>query len=169
MQRIIIIGPCGAGKSTLSTMLAAKLGLPLYHMDKLNWQPGWIESSKDDIRERLKSILSTDRWMIDGNYSGTLAERINHADTIIYLDFPIRLCLWRVMKRVWHYRGRTRPDMTEDCPERFDFAFMLYLMQWNIGSRPKTEALVHGHEAKTVRLRNPAELDRWLAVLPDAG
>lgn len=161
MQRIIVIGPCGAGKSTLATMLAARLGLPLYHMDKLNWRPGWVESSKAEIRGRLATILSTERWIIDGNYSGTLAERIARADTIIYLDFPIRLCLWRVMKRVWRYRGRTRPDMTSDCPERFDFAFILYLLRWNSGPRPKTEALLCGHEAKLIRLTSPAELLRW--------
>lgn len=162
MQRVLIIGPCGSGKSTLARSLAPQLGLPLHHMDQLNWRSGWVESSKDDIRERLGAILASSRWLIDGNYSGTLAQRVEAADTIIYLDFPITLCLWRVLRRIWTYRGTTRPDMTEGCPERLDIAFLFYLARWNNGPRPKTEALLAPHIAKVIRLRRPSELDQWL-------
>ena len=64
MQRVLIIGPCGAGKSTLASVLGPKLGLPVFHMDQLNWQPGWVESSKDEIRQKLAAITATDRWLI---------------------------------------------------------------------------------------------------------
>ncbi len=63
MQRLLVIGPCGAGKSTLSNVLGKKLDLPVFHMDQLNWRPGWIESSKDEIRARLADIVATERWM----------------------------------------------------------------------------------------------------------
>jgi adenylate kinase family enzyme len=165
MQRVLIIGPCGSGKSTLARELGPKLGLPVYHMDKLNWKPGWVESSKDEIRERLAAITATDHWLIDGNYGGTLEPRLERADAVLYLDFPIRLCVMRMLGRVWTWRGRTRPDMTEGCPERFDFAFLLYLLQWNGGPRPRTEAKLKGHEGKVVRLKSPDELDRWMDSL----
>ena len=67
MQRVLVIGPCGAGKSTLAVELGRKLALPVFHMDQLNWQPGWVESSKVEIRAKLAKITSTDRWLIDGN------------------------------------------------------------------------------------------------------
>lgn len=165
MQRVLIIGPCGSGKSTLARELAVRLNLPLTHMDQLNWRPGWVESSKDEIRARLDEVFKEDRWIIDGNYSGTLAERIARADTIIQLDFPISLCLWRVMRRVWTYRGRTRPDMTDDCPERFSGEFMLYLAQWKLGPGPRTEALLRGQEEKLIRLKGPRQLKTWLDSL----
>ncbi len=168
MQRVLVIGPCGAGKSTLATSLGDKLGLPVYHMDQLNWRPGWVESSKDEILERLAGIISTDRWLIDGTYGGTLGVRLERADTVIYLDYPIRLCIARLLRRIWTYRGRTRPDMTEGCPERFDLGFLIYLLRWNSGPRIRTEARLKGHVHKIVRLRSPAKLQRWLDSLSPA-
>jgi adenylate kinase family enzyme len=165
MQRVLIIGPCGAGKSTLATELAHRLNLPVHHMDQLNWKPGWVESSQDEIRAKLTDIVATDRWLIDGNYGGTLAERLDRADAVVYLDYPIRLCVARLFRRLWTYRGRTRPDMTEGCPERFDFAFLLYLLRWNSGPRPRTEAKLIGHEAKVIRLKSPDALARWMDSL----
>ena len=162
MQRILIIGPCGAGKSTLAADLGKRLSLPVFHMDKLNWQPGWVESSKDEINARLDAIVKTDRWLIDGNYGGTLPVRLARADTVIYLDYPISLCVARLFKRLWAYRGKTRPDMTEGCPERFDLGFLLYLLQWNAGPRPRTEAQLQGYVGKIIRLRTPADTRRWV-------
>jgi adenylate kinase family enzyme len=135
-------------------------------MDQLNWRPGWVESSKDEIREKLADIVSQDRWLIDGTYGGTLAERLERADTVVYLDYPIRLCVTRLLTRIWIYRGRTRPDMTEGCPERFDLEFLLYLMRWNSGPRLRTEARLKGHESKVIRLRSPDELRHWMDSLP---
>jgi adenylate kinase family enzyme len=166
MQRVLVIGPCGAGKSTLSGELRQRLKLPLFHMDQLNWKPGWIESSKAEIVAKLEQIVKTDRWIIDGTYGGTLAERLKRADTVVYLDYPIRLCVTRLIKRIWTYRGRTRPDMTEGCPERFDLEFLIYLLRWNSGPRVRTEARLKGHEARIIRLRSPDELRRWMDSLP---
>jgi adenylate kinase family enzyme len=166
MTRVLVIGPCGAGKSTLSVELAHKLGLPVFHMDQLNWQPGWVESSKDDIRAKLAAIVALDRWLIDGTYGGTLGERLPRADTVIYLDFPISLCVARLLRRIWTYRGRARPDMTDGCPERFDLEFLIYLLRWNSGPRVRTEQRLKGHENKLIRLRSPDELQRWMDSLP---
>jgi adenylate kinase family enzyme len=165
VQRVLIIGPCGSGKSTLARALGPKLDLPVFHMDQLNWKPGWVESSKDEIRERLQDIVATDRWLIDGNYGGTLEPRLERADTVLYLDYPIRLCVARLLRRIWTWRGQTRPDMTEGCPERFDLGFLFYLIRWNSGPRPRTEAKLKGHEGKVIRLRNPEELDHWMDSL----
>jgi len=121
-----------------------------------------VESGNEDLRDKLAVIVATEHWLIDGTYGGTLAARLPRADTVIYLDYPIRLCVARLLKRIWTYRGRSRPDMTEGCPERLDIGFLFYLIRWNSGPRVRTEARLKGHEAKVIRLRSPAELQRWL-------
>ncbi|MBD3729764.1 MAG: topology modulation protein [Sphingomonadales bacterium] len=161
MQRVVVIGPCGSGKSTLSRELAVQLDLPLFHMDQLNWNPGWVESDKADLARRVEQVAAGDRWLIDGNYGGTLELRLARADTAIYLDFPVVLCLWRVLRRVWTHRGRSRPDMPDGCPERFDASFMLYLFNWNLGPRLRTEEKLAGFRGRLVRLSGPAELAKW--------
>lgn len=168
MQRVLIIGPCGSGKSTLSGTLGRRLGLPVYHMDQLGWRAGWVETDKQELRDRLSAIVATDRWLIEGNYGSTLALRLPRADRIIYLDFPIRLCLWRLLRRTWRYRGRTRPDMPDGCPERFSLEFFRYVLFWKLGPGPRTERQLAGHESKVTRLSGPRALAAWLASLPDA-
>lgn len=165
MQRVMVIGPCGAGKSTVSHRLAALLDLPLTHLDKLHWKPGWTEGSKDDLRTALAPIVAQDRWLIDGNYGSTMDMRLARADTVVYLDYSIALCLWRAAKRVWQFNGETRPDMGEDCPERFDWEFFRYIANWNHQARPRTESLLAGSKARILRFETPKALEAWLTTL----
>jgi adenylate kinase family enzyme len=80
---------------------------------------------------------------------------------VIYLDFPIRLCLWRLAKRIVTHRGRARADMPEGCPERFDAAFFWYVMTWNAGPGPRTEAKLASYTGDLVRLNSPRMLAEW--------
>jgi len=161
MRRVMIIGPCGSGKSTLARELAPRMGLPLVHMDQLGWQAGWVETPKPELGARLAEAVAQDEWLIEGNYGSTLAPRLARADTVIYLDFPIRLCLWRLMRRIVTHRGRSRPDMPDGCPERFDAAFFWYVLHWNSGPRVRTEARLKGYTGRIVRLASPRALAEW--------
>jgi adenylate kinase family enzyme len=165
MHRVLIVGPCGAGKSTLARNLGQRLGLPVYHLDQLNWHPGWVEGTKDELRAKVADITAGERWLIDGTYGGTLIERLPRADTVIYLDYPVRLCVTRLLRRIWTWRGRSRPDMPDNCPERFDLAFLWYVIRWNAGPGPRLEARLRGHPEKIIRLRSPAALDAWLVTI----
>lgn len=161
MRRVLLIGPCGSGKSTLARELAPLMGLPLVHMDQLGWQAGWVETEKAELNARLAEVVAGEEWLIEGNYGSTLTPRLARADTVIYLDFPIRLCLWRLAKRILTHRGRSRPDMPEGCPERFDLAFFWYVMNWNTGPRVRTEAKLAGYSGEVIRLGSPAALAEW--------
>ena len=166
MHRVLVLGPCGAGKSTLAFALAERWGLPLFHMDKLAWMAGWIERSDAELAERIAVVVGGDEWLLEGNYGSTLHLRLPLATQVIYLDYPIPLCMWRILKRIRRYRGTTRPDMTEGCEERFDPGFMLYVAGWPWGPRKRLEDALAGYEDRIVRLRSPRETERWLEALP---
>ena len=102
----------------MSHGLAARLGLALVHMDQLNWQPGWVDAGNDRLRGLLAVEVAKERWLIEGNYASTMEMRLTRADTVVYLDYSLPLCLWRLIKRIVRFHGRTRPDMPENCPER---------------------------------------------------
>jgi adenylate kinase family enzyme len=165
MKRVMIVGPCGAGKSTLGFMLAERLGLPLFHMDRLAWKPGWIDSTTDELRGRLAPIVGGERWLIEGNYGSTLADRLPRADTVVYLQYPVLLCLWRIVRRYWRYRGQTRPEMTEGCPEQLHLPFLWYAARWNSRPRRNLETALAGHEHKVIRFRRPRDLEQWVASM----
>ena len=112
MQRVLVIGSGGAGKSAFAVRLGQATGLPVIHLDAAYWKPGWREPSKDAWAARVTQLLAGEHWIMDGNYGGTLEQRLAACDTVVFLDMPRLLCIWRVLKRFVQYRGRTRPDVT---------------------------------------------------------
>jgi len=129
VKRILIIGHPGAGKSTFAAELGKVVKLPLIHLDKEFWQPGWIETPKNEWRQLIEAIVQSDEWIIDGTYDRTLDIRLLRADTVIIFDYSRYLCLWRICKRIIASYGKVRPDMADDCPERIDLGFLKWA--WN--------------------------------------
>lgn len=162
MQRVLVIGSPGAGKSTLSHALAARTGLPLYHMDKIHWLPDWIERDRAEAMTEVEQVLDQARWIIDGNYGSSLPIRIKRADTVVWLDYPTHVCLGRALKRWWHYRGRSRPDMTDGCPERLDLEFLLYVLMFRSNWQQRNRAALSGFNGKVIKLATPAETSHWI-------
>ena len=137
MQRILILGSGGAGKSTLAGKIAQRTKLPIIHLDQHYWKPHWIESSKEEWTERVKELIQKEQWIMDGNYGGTLELRIPRADTIIFMNTSRWLCLYRVFRRWWKYRNTSRPDITENCPEQLNWEFLHYIFVYPFTRRPK--------------------------------
>ena len=129
MQRILVMGvSAGAGKSTFADALGDRLGFPVTYLDGLYFERGWKEVSDEVFKERQKDVASNDTWIIEGNYSKTLSVRENRADTIIYTELPLWLCLVRVCKRRIRFHRQTRPELGEGCPEKLDWAFLKYIV-----------------------------------------
>lgn len=137
MRRILIVGSGGAGKSTMAVEVGERLGLPVVHLDSLFWSEGWIETPKDAWAEAVAEQVQRDAWVIDGNFNGTLDQRLAAADTVIFLDLPRTLCVARLLKRRVMYRGRTRPDMASGCPERLDMDFLKWVWNYPRDNRPR--------------------------------
>jgi adenylate kinase family enzyme len=167
MRRVLVIGSGGSGKSTFSTRLGELLNLEVHHLDKLFWHPGWVETPRDEWLKIVTELTDRDSWILDGNFSGTLDVRMQKADTVIFLDMSRWLCLWRIITRVMRYRDGTRPDMAEDCRERFNFEFISWIWNYPRRSKPKVVKLLaqHAEGKKIVWLRSRAEVENFLTDL----
>jgi adenylate kinase family enzyme len=130
-----------------------------------------VEPPKDEWDRRVREMIAGERWILDGNYGRTVDVRFAAADTIVFLDFPRRISIPRVVRRAIVYRGRTRPDLAEGCPEQVPLEFLLYLWRYPRDSRPRIVRAMRGSgaHARHVVLRAPREVDRFLASLPGPG
>ena len=120
MQRILLIGNAGAGKTTFAKQLALKLHLPLVHLDNLYWRGDWDQLSRDEFEVNLQSELEKPQWIIDGNYNRTIPYRLQYCAPVFYFDFPTITCLAGITKRTLTNLGKVRPDMGGNCIEHFD-------------------------------------------------
>ena len=160
----MIIGSAGSGKSVLARQLGPILDLPVFHLDALHWKPGWVETPKAEWRAVVQRLANQASWTIDGNYMGTLDIRLAAADTIIFLDFPRPVCVWRVFKRRLQYIGKARPSMAPGCPERLNWDFIKWVWDYPRRSRPVVlEKLGQYSSGKSVHiLRSGEEIKRFL-------
>ena len=166
MERIIIIGCSGAGKSTLSRALGTKLDLPVVHLDKLWWKPGWVESEREEFDAKLAEETAKARWIIDGNYHRTLEKRLEHCDMVIYLDFNRITCILGVLKRVISTYGSVRPDMGAGCPERFDLGFLKWVWGFNKKNRKNYLQILSKETEKSVLIfKNRRQVKSFLDSL----
>ena len=167
MKRIIIIGSGGAGKSTLARALGERLGLPVVHLDAQFWQAGWKERNREDWLEWQRHATLEPRWIMDGNFGGTLGVRLAAADTVIFLDLPPALCVARALRRVLRYLGRSRPDMARGCPEKLDLNFLRWIWNYPRRNRPVIlEQLARlGQGQRVVRLRSAAAVRDFLNTI----
>jgi adenylate kinase family enzyme len=169
MRLVMIIGCAGAGKSTLARDVHAATGLPLVHLDANFWQAGWREPPEEAWAARVAQLAAAPAWVMDGNYGGTMALRIERADTIVFLDYPRHLCLARLARRVATWRGRTRPDTAPGCPEILpDWAFLRWIWRYRKVNRPGILNQLAAARAAGKRVwcfTSPAETAAWLARL----
>jgi hypothetical protein len=151
VQRIVILGRGGAGKSTAGRRLSELVGLPVIELDKHFWQPGLAPLPREKWVEVQRKLASQSRWIMDGDLGpyDALPVRLSMADTVLLLDFPLWLCLWRALRR-----GK----------ENWDFWW--WLITWRWLERPKLRDMFAEHPNAQVHiLRSQKELDQLLSKL----
>ena len=132
MRRVSIIGCSGSGKSRLAVELGSLLGLPVVHLDAVHWRPGWERPPKEEWRRRHGEFLRADAWILDGNYGGTMEERIAASDTVILLAPSRATCLIRAFRRSLRRWGRRRPDLAPGCREQLpSVEFLRWIWSYN--------------------------------------
>ena len=166
MERIMIIGCGGSGKSTLARQLGEITGLPVVHLDKLFWTPGWVSLSREEFDKVHREAIAQEKWIMDGNFDRTIPERLARCDTVIYLDFSRFACLMGVAKRILTNYGTVREDMGEGCPERFDLEFLKWVWNFNRNKRARNYELIsQAKHVKAVVLKNRNEVKAFLEKL----
>ena len=161
MRRVLVVGCSGAGKSTLSRRLSAATGLLLIELDRTHWRAGWQEPPAEEWRQIIAGFCGRPAWIMDGTYSRTLALRLPHADTVIWLDYPRHICLRRMLIRTAKRYGRVRDGLPEGCPERFSLEFLRYVWNFKARGRPRLAAMLeaHGSHAQLYRLESDADVE----------
>lgn len=168
MNKIMVIGVgSGVGKSTFANRLSELTGIEVTHLDRLYWKPGWVEAPREEFWEAQQQVVQNTKWIIEGNYTGTISIREAHADTIIYLELPLYTCLYRVLKRRVQYHGRTRDDIGEGCKEKIDWAFLKFILTTYHPRKKKMEKRmqIYAKEGKTVHyLKTPKQIEGFLST-----
>ncbi|MDR0531223.1 MAG: hypothetical protein LBG83_04065 [Oscillospiraceae bacterium] len=164
-SRILVIGGGGSGKSTLARQLGALTGFPVLHLDYEFWQPGWVQRPPEEFAALQTDWLQQhERWIIDGNYIGTMEPRFAAATLVILLDLPRLLRLWRIHAR----RSKPRPDLRDDLKESFNKSWIENCSHvWNFRKRslPAIFALREKYpDIAFVRLRSRREVARFLTT-----
>jgi adenylate kinase family enzyme len=164
MQRVLVIGAGGAGKSTFAARLGRRTGLPVIHLDREYWLPGWIEPAPEAWAATITRLTAGERWILDGNFGGSLDRRLAACDTVVFLDIARLACVWRVLRRRLRYRGSARPDMTPGCNEKLPLEFLWWIWTYSTRRRPAILQRLQRLRADQVAvvLRSDAEADRFL-------
>ena len=136
MKRVAVIGSGGAGKSVLALELSRRTGLPVIHLDREYWRPGWEPTPEPEWEARVAEMVKGERWIIDGNFGGSMHLRLAAADTIVFLDLPRLVCEWAVITRWLRYRRHSRPDMAPGLHDKLDLRFVRWIWDYPSTRRP---------------------------------
>jgi adenylate kinase family enzyme len=163
VERVLIVGCPGAGKSAVAKSFATKTGLPVIHLGYHYWQPGWAPSEKEIWREKVLSLAAQPRWIMDGNYGSTFDERLERADTLIHLNFSTWICFWRVIRRTIANLGQEREgEFVAGCPERFDGTFLRFVLLYRHRYRARDVAKLSAFRGRRFTFDRPAALAGFL-------
>lgn len=172
MRRILVLGSTGSGKSTLAKALAVSIGGKHIELDAQNFIAGWQNRPTYEFRQRIEQEARAEKWVIDGNYGSQRDVSWPRADTAIFLDYPLRVVLWRLTKRITK-RAVTQEDLW-GTGNRENFVQHL---QWNKDSlyfwaitthqrrRREIPLLMQTPEyahLRFIHLTSPHQTDAWL-------
>ncbi|MCC2321840.1 toxin [Cellulomonas xiejunii] len=172
LRRVRVVGTSGAGKTTLGRRLARALDAPHVELDEVFWGPAWVKRDPDEARADLRARTAGARWVVDGNWQSQVRDVLDGADTLVWLDYPrrtvmarvVRRTLWRGITRreLWHGNRETLANLRHTDPHR-----NIVLWAWHnhgaLADRYAERAQAPGSDV--VRLRDPRAAERWLRAV----
>ena len=165
-RRIAVVGRAGSGKSTTSVALGAGLGLPVVHLDQLYWTSDWQPVPAERFDALHDAAIAEDAWVLDGGYfsARSFGGRIRRADLVVVTKAPLLLCLYRVVRRAYRYRGRERADRPDGADERLSLEFLVWIVRWTWKHRHiEAELRAHDPDVPIVVVRNDRDIEQIVA------
>lgn len=162
MDKVIIIGCPGSGKTTFAEKLNKCTGLPLYYLDAIWHKPDKTHISREDFDERILEIFKKDKWIIDGNYKRTIEMRLKECDTVFLFDLPTEVCLQGATERI----GKGRYDLpwieTELDPE-----FKQFIEEFSEKTLPHIYELIDRYktEKQVIIFKSREEADKFISKI----
>ena len=165
-KKVLIIGCAGSGKTTLAKQLSKIIDLPIIHMDNYYWTKNWGRKSDDAWHDIVNELCQQPKWIMDGNYTKTMATRFQHACTIIYLDIPRWKCLLRVMIRRFRLiYNKNRDDIPANCNERMSVEFYRWIWNYPKRSRNNTLELLKNYSEIVYHLKSKQDADAFIKTM----
>ena len=170
-NKIAIIGPSGAGKTTLAKQLYSKLRLKRFHLDRFFWQSGWIKESNESRAEILeKLVLENNCWIIEGAYINSSEIQLKEADIIIFLDISPFICLWRRIKRHLEYKEHPGRDLPKESPDKLTLLGIFKILFFPFGAKRKLKNKLRSFPEKVIQFHSTKEVEKFLllfGIYPD--
>ena len=174
LRRVRVVGNSGSGKTTFARRLAAVLDVAHLELDEVFWDAGWTKRDADQARSLIEDFVSSSGrgWVTDGNWTTGTAGLLEDADAFVWLDYPRRTVMPRVIRRtlrrgllrteLWHGNREDLRNLLNRDPDQ-----NIVLWSWtnDASYRLRYEALAAESSIPVVRLRSPREARRWLATL----
>jgi adenylate kinase family enzyme len=164
VDRIVIVGCGGSGKSHLARLLGVTLGITPVHLDGLYYDAAWQPLDKDEFADLQRELVTAPRWIIDGNYASSLPIRLQAADTVIFMDLPSWACLWGILRRRLRHGGGQHRDL--GVYDRITWEFLRYVSGYRRTMAPRVQTLIadHAGNAQVVVLRSRRAASRYVAA-----